>query len=79
MLATDASVTTLLTTVGAPNRPSCAGSGRLVAHDALFAFEAFEHCSFLAADIRAGAEMKFDIEVEAAVLDVLAQPARVTR
>ena len=79
MLGTDASVTTLLTTVGLPNRPSMRRQRRLVAHDALLAFQALEHGGFFAADIGAGAEMQFDVEVETAALDVLAEPTAVAR
>ena len=47
---------------------------RLGANDAAFAFEAFKHRGFFAADVATRANVQIDIEVEAAVFDVVAEP-----
>ncbi len=48
---------------------------RLGTHDALLALEALEHRRLLAAHVGAGAQVKFDVEVKIASLDILAKPA----
>ena len=62
MNGTAASESTLLMTVGLPNRPLMRRQRRLGAHDAALAFEAFEQRGLLAADIGAGADAHLEVE-----------------
>ena len=60
------SVSTLLTTVGCPNRPSVDRERRLVARLAAVALDRVEQRRLLAADVGAGAPAHLDVEREAA-------------
>ena len=75
MVGTLAKVSTLLMTVGLPNRPGLDGIGRTGPRHAALAFDAVHQGGFLAADEGAGAHLDDDVEVEAAAQDVLAQQA----
>ena len=65
MSSTLTSVSTLLTTVGLPNRPDCDREGRLVARLAAEALDRVEQRRLFAADVRAGAAPQLDVEAEA--------------
>ena len=66
-------VSTLLMLVGLPHRPFCAGIGRPRTRAAGEAFERGDQRGLFAADECARALHQFDVEVEAAAEDVLAQ------
>ena len=58
MCGTQASVSTLLTTVGLPNAPTDGRERRLDARLAALPFEALDQPRLLAADVRAGAAVR---------------------
>ena len=60
-------------------QPGYGRQRRLVTNDARFALEALEHRCFLAADVRASAQVQFDVEIESTATDIAAEPARVAR
>ena len=66
MPGTLTSVSTLLTTVGLPNRPDLDRERRLVARLAAVALDRVEERRLLAADVRAGAAAHLDVEADAA-------------
>ena len=66
MGSTLASVSTLFTTVGLPNRPCLDREGRLVARLAALALDRLEQRGLLAADVGARAAADLDVEGEAA-------------
>src|SRR5690606_10994858 len=55
------------------------GERRLEARAALLAFERFKERCLLAADVRARAEERVTVEIDARALDVLAEPAGLVR
>ena len=65
MIGTEASDSTLLITVGLPNRPLMRRQRRLGAHLAALAFEALEQRGLLAADVGAGADPHLEVEARA--------------
>ena len=70
-----ARVSTLLTTVGLPNRPSSAGIGGFARTMPALALEALQHRGLLAADVRAGADADVQVEGEAGAEDRSPEPA----
>ena len=76
MSSTLTSVSTLLTTVGLPNRPALDRERRLVARLAAVALDRLEERRLLAADVGAGAAAELDVEGEARAQDVVAEEAR---
>ena len=68
-------VSTLLMLVGWPHRPVLRGIGRTRPRPAGASFQRADQRGLLAADEGAGALDQFDVEVEAATQDVLAQQA----
>ena len=71
-----ASVSTLLMTVGARNKPDDGREGRLEPGRAAAAFDRFEQGGLLAADVGPGAEVDDDLEAEPGAEDVPAEEAR---
>ena len=69
------SVSTLLTTVGLPNTPTCHRERRLGPRLAAEALDRVEDRGLLAADVGAGAAADLDVEREPVVEDVLTQVA----
>ena len=63
MVGTTAMLSTLLTVVGRAVEADIGRERRFQARLALLAFEAFEQCCLLAADIGAGAMVDVDVEV----------------
>ena len=76
LAATLAQVSTLLITVGLPQRPAAAGIGRPGAGLADIAFHGGDEGRFFAADKGPGALADLDVEVEAGAQDIGAQEAR---
>ena len=72
-------VSTLLMLVGLPHRPFCAGYGGRGRERPGRAFQRADQRGLFAADEGAGALDQFDVEVEAAAQDVLAQQAVLPR
>ena len=79
MIGTVASDSTLLMTVGLPNRPLMRRQRRLGAHQPALALEAFEQRGFLAADIGAGADADFEVEAIVRTRDLAAEHAAALR
>ena len=79
MLGTVAQVSTLLMTVGFPQKPLLGGVGRPLARDRDPPFDGGDQGRFLAGDEGAGALDDLDVEVEAGAEDVLSQEARLPR
>ena len=73
------SVSTLLTTVGCPNRPALDRERRLVARLAAVALDRAEDRGLLAADVGAGALAQLDVEREAVAEHVVAEQAPLAR
>ena len=73
MSSTLTSVSTLLTTVGLPNRPACGGERRLDARLAAVALDRVEQRRLLAADVGAGAAAHLDVEAHARAQHVVAE------
>ena len=69
------SVSTLLTTVGLPNRPVDGRDRRLRPDHAALALEAFQHRGLLAADVGAAADPDVQVEGQRRAEDVVAEPA----
>ncbi len=74
MKGTQARVSTLLTIVGHWKSPEIAGNGGFSLGKPFPSFQRSEQGRLLAADVGSRPAMNHDIQIEAAPLDVLAQP-----
>ena len=72
-------VSTLLITVGLPNKPWVVGKRRFDAREAALAFDGFQQRGFLAANIGARAQPHFDIEVQSGAENISADDAGLAR